>query len=34
MPTPKSPLTARGNRLSVFPLTHAQWDILLGLEQE
>jgi len=28
------PLTARGNRLSVFPLTRAQWDVLLKLEQE
>jgi len=26
------PLTARGNRLSVFPLTTAQWELLLGLE--
>jgi len=28
------PLTMRGNRLSVFPVTRAQWDVLLGLEQE
>ncbi|WP_240125402.1 EVE domain-containing protein [Thermomonas alba] len=26
------PLTARGNRLSVFPLTAAQWQLLLSLE--
>jgi len=28
------PLIARGNRLSVFPVTRAQWDILLGLEDQ
>jgi len=28
------PLIARGNRLSVFPVTLAQWNVLLGLEQE
>jgi len=28
------PLVTRGNRLSVFPVTRAQWKILLGLEQE
>ena len=27
------PLTARGNRLSVFPVTAAQWDYLLSLEK-
>lgn len=26
------PLTARGNRLSVFPVTTAQWKLLLSLE--
>lgn len=26
------PLTARGNRLSVFPVTAAQWKLLLSLE--
>ena len=26
------PLTARGSRLSVFPVTHAQWKLLLSLE--
>ena len=26
------PLTARGNRLSVFPVTAAQWKLLLALE--
>ncbi|MFZ5606623.1 MAG: EVE domain-containing protein [Pseudomonadota bacterium] len=26
------PLTARGNRLSVFPVTAAQWQLLLSLE--
>ena len=26
-------LTARGSRLSVFPVTSAQWKLLLGLEQ-
>ncbi|WP_374249059.1 EVE domain-containing protein [Thermomonas sp.] len=26
------PLTARGSRLSVFPVTHAQWHLLLSLE--
>ena len=27
------PLTSRGNRLSVFPVTAAQWDYLLALEK-
>ena len=27
------PLTARGNRLSVFPVTAAQWKLLLALER-
>jgi len=27
------PLVARGNRLSVFPVTAAQWKLLLGLER-
>ena len=27
------PLTAKGNRLSVFPVTAAQWKLLLSLEQ-
>ena len=26
------PLVARGNRLSVFPVTAAQWKLLLSLE--
>ncbi|KAF1703972.1 EVE domain-containing protein, partial [Pseudoxanthomonas kalamensis DSM 18571] len=26
------PLTARGSRLSVFPVTAAQWKLLLSLE--
>ncbi len=25
-------LTSRGNRLSVLPVTKAQWDFILGLE--
>ncbi len=28
------PLTARGNRLSVFPATAAQWNLLLSLEKK
>ena len=28
------PLTARGNRLSVFPVTGAQWKLLLSLEKK
>ncbi|MNN81029.1 EVE domain protein [compost metagenome] len=28
------PLTAKGNRLSVFPVTAAQWKLLLSLEKK
>lgn len=28
------PLVARGNRLSVFPVTAAQWKLLLALEKQ